>query len=156
MLGQEAPDKIPYHGSQGLGWPGPAVETAGLVSPVPHPAVHLGAETPESGVTRFCSLPTPLLVTPPTPHLLIADKWRHQKAPSTAPRGPIPPLGGPPAHTGEAASIPGSGRSPREGNSNPLQYSCLEGPMDGGAWWAAVCGVTKSRIPVRLRTCESV
>ena len=33
----------------------------------------------------------------------------------------------------------------REGNGNPLQYSCLENPMDGGAWWAAVHGVTKSR-----------
>ena len=42
-------------------------------------------------------------------------------------------------------SIPGSGRSPGEGNSNPLQYSCLENPMDTGAWWATVHGVTKSR-----------
>ena len=33
----------------------------------------------------------------------------------------------------------------REGNGNPLQYSCLENPMDGGAWWAAVHGVAKSR-----------
>ena len=41
--------------------------------------------------------------------------------------------------------IPGLGRSPGEGNGNPLQYSCLENPMDGGAWWAAVHGVTKSR-----------
>ena len=32
-----------------------------------------------------------------------------------------------------------------DGNGNPLQYSCLENPMDGGAWWAAVCGVTQSR-----------
>ena len=32
-----------------------------------------------------------------------------------------------------------------EGNGNPLQYSCLENPMDGGAWWAAVYGVTQSR-----------
>ena len=38
-------------------------------------------------------------------------------------------------------SIPGSGRSPGEGNGNPLQYSCLENPMDGGAWWAPVHGV---------------
>ena len=36
----------------------------------------------------------------------------------------------------EPGSIPGSGRSPGEGNGNPLQYSCLENPMDGGAWWA--------------------
>ena len=42
-------------------------------------------------------------------------------------------------------SIPGSGRSPGEGNGNPLQYSCLENPMDGGAWWATVHGVVKSR-----------
>ena len=40
--------------------------------------------------------------------------------------------------------IPGSGRSPGEGNGNPLQYSCLENPMDGGAWWATVHGVAKS------------
>ena len=41
--------------------------------------------------------------------------------------------------------IPGSGRPPGEGNGTPLQYSCLENPMDGGTWWAAVHGVTKSR-----------
>ena len=41
-----------------------------------------------------------------------------------------------------SCSIPGSGRSPGEGNGNPLQYSCLENPMDRGAWWATVCGVT--------------
>ena len=35
--------------------------------------------------------------------------------------------------------------SPGEGNGNPLQYSCLENPMDGGAWWATVHGVTNSR-----------
>ena len=43
---------------------------------------------------------------------------------------------------GDAGSIPGSGRSPGEGNGNPLQYSCLENPMDRGAWWATVHGVT--------------
>ena len=36
-----------------------------------------------------------------------------------------------------------------EGNGNPLQYSCLENPMDGGAWWAAVHGVTKSRAQLK-------
>ena len=41
--------------------------------------------------------------------------------------------------------IPASGRSPREGNGNPLQYSCLENSMDRGAWRAAVHGVAKSR-----------
>jgi len=39
-------------------------------------------------------------------------------------------------NVGNLASIPGSGRSPGEGNGNPLQYSCLENPMDRGAWWA--------------------
>ena len=48
-------------------------------------------------------------------------------------------------NAGDLGSIPGSGRSPGEGNGNPLQYSCLENPMDGGSWWAAVHGVTKSR-----------
>ena len=47
-------------------------------------------------------------------------------------------------NTGDPSSIPGLGRSPGEGNGNPLQYSCLENPMDGGAWWATVHGVAKS------------
>ena len=41
-------------------------------------------------------------------------------------------------NAGDLGSIPGSGRSPGEGNGNPLWYSCLENPMDGGAWWATV------------------
>ena len=48
-------------------------------------------------------------------------------------------------NAGDLGSIPGLGRSPGEGNGNPFQYSCLENPMDGGAWWAAVHGVTKSQ-----------
>ena len=47
-------------------------------------------------------------------------------------------------NVGDLSSIPGSGRSPGEGNGNPLQYSCLENPMDGGAWWATVHGIAKS------------
>jgi len=43
-----------------------------------------------------------------------------------------------PDKAGDSSSIPGSGRSPGEATSNPLQYSCLENPMDRGAWWAAV------------------
>ena len=46
---------------------------------------------------------------------------------------------------GDLGSISGLGRSPGEGNGNPLQYSCLENPTDGAAWWAAVHGVAKSR-----------
>ena len=45
---------------------------------------------------------------------------------------------------GDQGSIPGLGRSPGEGNGNPLQYRCLENLMDRGAWWAAVHGVAKS------------
>ena len=44
---------------------------------------------------------------------------------------------------GDPGSIPGSGRSPGEGNRNPLQYSCLENPMDRGAWLATVHGINK-------------
>ena len=47
-------------------------------------------------------------------------------------------------NVGDPGSIPGSGRSPREGNGNPLQYCCLENFMDGGGWWATVNGVTKN------------
>ena len=48
-------------------------------------------------------------------------------------------------NAGDLGLIPGSGKSPGEGNGNPLQYSCLENPMDGGAWWAVVHGVAKSQ-----------
>ena len=50
----------------------------------------------------------------------------------------------PPANAGDVCSIPGSGRSPEEGNGNPLQYSCLENPMDGGAWQATVHSIAES------------
>ena len=45
---------------------------------------------------------------------------------------------------GDMGSIPGLGRSPGDGHGNPLQYSCLENPMDRGAWWATVHEVAKS------------
>ena len=54
----------------------------------------------------------------------------------------------PPATAGDirdACSMPASGRSPGEGYGNPLQYSCLKNPMDGGAWRATVHRVTKSQ-----------
>ena len=47
-------------------------------------------------------------------------------------------------NTGDPGSIPGLGRSPKEGNGNPIQYYCLENPMEGGAWEASVNRVTKS------------
>ena len=57
----------------------------------------------------------------------------------------------PPSNAGDAedvGSIPGLGRSPGGGNGHPLPYSCLENPMDRGAWWATVHGVAKSRTRV--------
>ena len=48
-------------------------------------------------------------------------------------------------NAGDLGLIPGLGRSPREGNGNPLQYSCLENPMDKGAWQVIVLGVRKSQ-----------
>ena len=53
-----------------------------------------------------------------------------------------------PANAGDRGSIPDPGRSPGEGNGNPLQYSCLEKSMDREAWQAAVYGVAKSKIPL--------
>ena len=52
-------------------------------------------------------------------------------------------------NAGDPDLIPGSGRSPGEGNGNPLQYPCLENPMDRGAWWATVHGATKSQTQLR-------
>ena len=57
-----------------------------------------------------------------------------------------------PANTGDvrdAGLIPGSGRSPGGGQGNPLQYSCLENPMDRGAWWTTVHGVAKSQTQLK-------
>ena len=61
----------------------------------------------------------------------------------------------PPANagdTGDRGSIPVSGRCPGGGHGNPLQYSCLESPMDRGAWWATVHGVTNSRMQQHAHT----
>ena len=52
----------------------------------------------------------------------------------------------------DEGSIPRSGRSPGEGNGNPLQYSCLENPMDRGAWWATIFRVSKSQ--TQLKQCS--
>ena len=57
-------------------------------------------------------------------------------------------------NAGDLGSIPGSGRFPGEGKGNPLQYSCLENPMDRGAWSATVHGVAKNRTRLRDFTSE--
>ena len=60
-----------------------------------------------------------------------------------------------PANVGdlrEVGSIPGSGRSPREGNVNVLQYSCLKNSMDRGTWWATVRKVAKSQTQLSMHT----
>ena len=57
----------------------------------------------------------------------------------------LPPLQESACDAGDQGSIPGSGRSSGEGNGNPPQCSCLENPMDRGAWQATVHGVTKSQ-----------
>ena len=56
---------------------------------------------------------------------------------------------------GDLGSIPGLGRSPGEGNGNPLQCSCLETARDGGAWWAAVYGVAQSRTQLKRLSSSS-
>ena len=53
------------------------------------------------------------------------------------------------ADTGDMGSIPGSGRSLGKGNGNPLQYSCLENPIDRGAWRAVVDGIPKSQTQLK-------
>ena len=54
-----------------------------------------------------------------------------------------------PVSAGDQSSIPGSGSSSGGGNGNPLQYSCLENPMDRGTWWATVHRVTKSQTQLK-------
>ena len=58
------------------------------------------------------------------------------------------------ANTGDMGSIPGLGRSPGGGNGNPLQYSCLENPMDGEARWATVQRVAKSQTGLSMHAQE--
>ena len=65
----------------------------------------------------------------------------------------------PPANAGDikdVGSIPGSGRSPGGGHDDPLQYSCLEKPMDRAAWWATVHGVSQSQSRLSDLACMQV
>ena len=83
--------------------------------------------------------------------------------PSGVPRGPATSTGSLASqdgkvsayNAGDLGSIPGLGRSPGEGNGNPLQYSCLENHMDRGAWWAIVHGVAKSQTQLKRLSSSS-
>ena len=70
----------------------------------------------------------------------------------------VPVVKNPPANAGDVrdlGSIPGLGRSPGEGHGHPLQYSCLENPMDRGAWRATAHGATKSGTPLKLLSTQA-
>ena len=56
--------------------------------------------------------------------------------------------------TGDVGLIPGSGRAPKGGNGNPLQYSCLENSMDSRAWWKTIHGVVESGMTEHACTCK--
>ena len=86
-----------------------------------------------STVRNVKNLETKLSICPVTHKLWILSSYRDSEVKASA------------CNMGDLGSIPGSGRSPGEGNGNPLQYSCLENPMDKEAWWATVHGVAKSR-----------
>ena len=82
------------------------------------------------------------------PHHILAEKTQYLQSHFSIYRL-LGFLGGPDGkvsacNTGAPGSIPGLERSPREGNGNPLQYSCLENSMDRGAWQATVHSITKS------------
>ena len=62
----------------------------------------------------------------------------------------------PPASAGNAGLFSGSGISAGEGNGNPLQYSCLGNPGDGGAWWTTVHGVTRSWTPLSNQATRTI
>ena len=91
---------------------------------------------------------------PPSMGFSRQEYWSGVPLPTTRDRLPTPVFLGFPSgsagkesacNTGDLGSIPGLGRAPGEGNGNPLQCSCLENPMDRGAWQATVYGVTSAR-----------
>ena len=86
-----------------------------------------------------------------TPHWNHLDNCQQLSLVRGFPGGAVvknpPPMEG---NSGDVVSIPGSRRSPREGNGHPLQFSCLGNPMDRGAWRATVHGVTQTEEPGRL------
>ena len=81
-----------------------------------------------------------------TPHSTSAPQRASAKEKSLSPRGSDGKVST--CNAGDRSSIPGLGRSPGEGNGNPLQDSCLGNPVDRGAWWATAHGVAKSQTRV--------
>ena len=87
--------------------------------------------------------------TPPSSHGLSKGRWESHPQPEASFSTALDFPGGSDgresaSHAGELGSIPGSGRSFGEKNGNPIQYSCLENPMDRGAWRTSVHGVAKT------------
>ena len=92
---------------------------------------------------RYC---LQMFRTIPSPQKVICFKMSPVSSPSWGASQVVLVVKKPPANAadvGDAGSIPGSGRSPGGGHSNPLQYPCLENPMDRGAWQAPVHGVAR-------------
>ena len=115
-----------------------------------HHILDLSTWTSDKHLKPVCSLQTYGFFSPslhPTPNLppFINGTATHRVAQATHFRGFLHSSVGKESacNAGDPVLIPGLGRSPGEGNGNPLQYSCLENPMDRGAWRATVHGVTR-------------
>ena len=104
----------------------------------------LQAKVPEWGVIAFSDISSrtlfsletiSILITGTTIYLSLAMSYNCFQGGSV--------VKNPPANEGDTGAITGSGRSPGGGNSNPLQYLCLNNPMDRGAWWATVHSIAE-------------
>ena len=102
----------------------------------------------KEGLSEDKGLPWCWVSVSPTPGSSVHTSWSQRRPLLVEPHHKLPRwLSGKESagSAGAPLSIPALGRSPGEGNGNPLQYSCLGNPMDGGTWWATVHGVTKSQ-----------
>ena len=92
-------------------------------------------------------------ILPPCASVYSPVQWGSSKAATDSAVKNPPAKAGDPGDTRDTDSTPGSGRSPGGGHGNPLQYSCLETPMDRGAWQAAVHGVENSQTRLSTHIC---